>query len=270
VKKIYTLIMCLFIGLISKGNGDPIGGARALSIGGASATLQDHWAVFHNQAGLIGVKEFSAGVFFQNNFLLTELSTRGAAIALPVGDGVFGLAVRNFGYSLYNEGTYGLAYARKLSESLSVGVQINYLNMRIAEDYGTRSTFVVAGGFQYRAGEHVSIAGHLYNPSRSQLTEFNDERIPTLLSGAVQYTFSDRTFMVGQVVKEVDKPASFRFGVEYRLVDRLLLRAGAGTEPTQTSFGLGIDLNQFRIDLGSGYNNILGYIPQISLSYHAK
>ncbi len=254
----------------AKSNGDPIGGARALSLGGASITLSDHWAGFHNQAGLASVQGFSAGVYLQNNFLLSELSTRGLGVALPAGGGVFGLAIKNFGYSQYQEGSYGLAYARKLSEQLSVGVQFDYLNTRIGEGYGSKSSFTVEGGFQFQASEHVMIAGHLYNPNRAKLSEYEDERMPTLLSGGLRYDFSEKTFLTGQVIKELDQKASFRFGIEYKLIEKLVLRAGVGTEPTLSAFGLGVNLEQFQVDIAAAYHNTLGYIPQISLSYHAK
>lgn len=270
MKNLFLLLLAIFLASEAKSNGDPIGGARALSLGGASITLSDHWSGFHNQAGLAGVEKFSAGVYLQNNFLLSELSTRGLGIALPAGGGVFGLSVKNYGYSQYQEGSYGLAYARKLSEQLFVGVQFNYLNTKIGEGYGSNSTFTVEGGFQFQASENVMIAGHVYNPNRSKLSEYEDERIPTLLSGGVQYAFSEKTFITGQVVKEVDEDASFRFGVEYKLVEKLILRAGVGTEPTLSAFGLGINLEQFQIDIAAAYHNTLGYIPQLSLSYHAK
>lgn len=251
-------------------NGDPVGGARALSLGGASVTLSDQWSMFHNQAGLARIESFTAGIFLQNNFLVSELNTRGLGAAMPIGGGVFGVAVRNFGYSLYQEGSYGIAYARKLSEKFDIGVQMNYLNTRIGEGYGARNTFTVEGGFRYLAGEKVIIAGHLYNPNRSKLADFNDERVSTLLSGGLQYVFSEKTFITAQVIKDVDKEASFRFGVEYRVIDNLLLRAGAGTEPTLTSFGLGLDLENFNVDIAAAYHNILGYIPQLSVSYNAN
>lgn len=271
MKKLAILFFSLYAVIpVLGGGGDPIGGARALSLGGSSLGLRDHWSVFHNQAGLAHVEGFSAGAFYQSNFMLAELSTRGAAVALPAGPGVFGLAIRSFGYNRFQQGSYGLAYAMKLNEAFSVGVQLNYFNTVIAEGYGSRGGLIAELGFQYMAGKSVMISGHLYNPHRAKLTDFNDERVPTLLRGGVQYIFSERTFMTAEVRKDIDRPVSFRAGAEYRIVEKLLLRAGVGTDPALTAFGLGIDLEHFVIDLGTAYHSVLGFIPQVSLSYHAR
>ena len=113
-------------------------GARSSAMGNASATQQDVWASFHNQAGLAFLKETVIGVSHEQRFMLNELSLNGAAFALPTKkNGTFALSVSYFGYKLYNEQKAGLAYAKSFGDKFSAGVQIDYLGTSIAEGYGS-------------------------------------------------------------------------------------------------------------------------------------
>src|SRR5688572_19379989 len=80
-----------------------IQGARATALGGAAITLDDVWSSFHNQAGLARLEGFSAGVYYENRFMLKELGEKGLAVGLPVGNGAFGLSFRSFGYTAYSD-----------------------------------------------------------------------------------------------------------------------------------------------------------------------
>src|SRR5437879_770897 len=104
MKKIYTTLFLIgFVFLSEAGNEDyPVGG-RSSAMGNASVSLADVWSAHHNQAGLGFEKNISAGVYYENRFLLKELGVKGAVIALPEKGGTFGLCVTNFGYSLYSE-----------------------------------------------------------------------------------------------------------------------------------------------------------------------
>ena len=45
------------------------------------------------------------------------------------------------------------------------------------------------------------------------------------------------------------------------------LSAGASSYPTQASFGVGVNYNGLKIDMSSMYHSVLGFSPQIGLSY---
>src|ERR1035437_8115885 len=113
MKKIYFLILIICITITAKaGNEDFPIGARSAAMGNASVSLSDVWSVQHNQAGLGFVRNVSAGVYYENRFLLKELSVKGGVFAMPVKGGTFGLCITNFGYSLYSENKYSLSFAK--------------------------------------------------------------------------------------------------------------------------------------------------------------
>src|SRR4051812_4058526 len=90
-------------------------GARSSAVANASVTYSDLWAAFNNQAGLAQLKNMSAGVYYENKFLLSDLSLRSFAFAVPVKKtGVFALSASVFGFSLYSEQKASIAYAKQL------------------------------------------------------------------------------------------------------------------------------------------------------------
>ena len=126
MRKIYFLFVILFTGTsVYAGNEDYAIGARSSAMGNASVSFTDLWSAHHNQAGLGFVRETSAGVYYENRFMLKEISIRGGAIAIPVKGGTFGLCLTNFGYKLYNENKYSLSFAKAFGEKLSAGIAMD-------------------------------------------------------------------------------------------------------------------------------------------------
>ncbi len=261
-----------FFALAQNGN-DPVG-ARPAGMANAALTFTDIWSSFHNQAGLGHIENITAGAFYENRFLVDGMAFAGFAGALPLGNGAIGLNYSNFGYSVYNEGKLGLAYGMKLSDRFSVGVQLNYQTTRIvAEDYGNAGAFTAEVGARMEVSEKVTVAAHLFNPTRATLIDngdlaIPDEKIPTVLRLGAGYQISEEVLFAGEVEKDIDQNALFRGGIEYQPVDILYLRIGASSEPSLFSFGLGVKFDSFQFDLASSYSSVLGHSPQISLTYN--
>src|SRR5256885_5366971 len=94
------LFFCTSFHLLAADN-YPVG-ARSAGVANASVTCSDLWSAFHNQAGLALLKKISAGVYFENKFLLPDLSLKSFAIAVPSSKlGSFALSATMFGGSLY-------------------------------------------------------------------------------------------------------------------------------------------------------------------------
>ncbi len=242
-------------------------GARSAGLGGSYLVMHDAWSAMHNQAGLVYLNGISAGVFYENRFGLNELSDKGAVVAMPVGNSAFAVSYKSFGYSSFSTSRASLAYALKFTDKFSFGLQFNYHNTRIGENYGTASSISFEGGFLYKMSEKISLAAHLYNPNRAKLSDFNDERIPSMLRLGAGYHFSNKVVMTGEVRKASDAKASIRAGLEYQLAEQIALRAGFGSSPSQYSFGFGWKLKTFQLDVATGYHLVLGFTPQLSLTY---
>ena len=245
-------------------------GARASGMGGAYLVMHDVWSAVHNQAGIVYSESAQAGVFYENRFGLKELSDKGLVASMPFRNSAFAISYRSFGYSGYSLSRAGLAYAMKLSDKFSAGIQINYLTTRLGENYGTNSGISAEAGFLYKMNEKISLAAHLYNPNRTKLSDYNDERIPSKMRFGAGYRFSEKVILTGEVQKPSDNKATVRAGIEYLPVKNLSLRAGFASDPAQYAFGFGYRINAFQIDAATGYHLVLGFTPQISITFLGK
>jgi len=268
---LFVLSVSFFQSAFSGNDNMPVG-ARSAAIGNASVCMVDVWAVYHNQANLAYYKNITAGVYYENRFLVKEMNLQAATFVLPAKKlGVFAVSFSRFGYSLYNESKYGLAYARNFGPNFSAGVQMNYLRTHIAEDYGSKGYFTVELGVRANLTKQLVIGFHAYNLTRAKMADYNNERIPTVLRLGLQYDFSEKVFLSTEVEKDIDYKPVFKMGMEYRPAKMFFIRAGISTNPFIGSFGLGFSIaDKVNIDLASTIHPVLGFSPMASLSYNFK
>ncbi len=265
-----SLVLCVAIsGILLAQNGTPQNaGARGAAMGNAALTFTDINAAYVNQAGLAFLEELSFGVYGERRFLAEGLNSFLFAAAYPNEKiGTFGLTVNYFGYNNYNEQKIGLAYARKLAQNISLGVQLDYLGTRIPQ-YGAASTFTFEIGLLAKLNEQFSIAAHTYNPIHAQVAGL--DRLPSLVNIGLAYQPSEKVLLIAELEKDIyDFPLMGKFGVEYRPIHALSVRVGvqAAAEATQMSFGLGLYLQSLCIDIATSYHQVLGFTPSFGLSY---
>jgi hypothetical protein len=268
MKKIYSLFFAsIILSSAQAGNEDYPIGARSAALGNATVSFSDLWSAHHNQAGLGFVRDISAGVSYENRFLLKEISVRGGAAALPIKQGTFGLCITNFGYSQYSENKYSLSFAKSFGEKFSAAIAMDYLSTKIAEGYGSRGALVAEAGILAKPIKGLSIGAHVFNPTRSRISAYDDERLPTIIRLGADYLFSDKVRLAAEVQKDIKYKAEFKAGLEYLPVKELYLRIGVSTNPTLSTFGFGLNLKNFKIDFAASYHQTLGISPQLGLSY---
>ncbi len=271
MKKSYLTLFCLSLVFFSKaGNEDFPLGARSSGMGNASVSLSDVWSAHHNQAGLGFVRDISAGAYYENRFLIKELSIKGVVVALPVKGGTFGLCMSNFGYSLYNENKYSLSFAKAFGNKLSAGIAMDYLTTKIGEGYGSKGVLAAEFGIQAKPLKGLTIGAHVFNPTRAKLADYNNERLPSIIRLGCDYNFSEKVTVSIETEKDITQKGIFKAGIEYKPVKELYLRAGIGTNPTLSSFGFGLNLKNLKVDVSANYHQTLGFSPQVGLTYIFK
>lgn len=244
--------------------------ARFAGMGYAGITLVDLWCVGGNQAGLAGLEHPVAGAYYQQHWLAPDMAMQGLAFALPYKKGTFAISANSFGNTLYAQRSFGLAYAMQLNDGLRVGVQLDYLNIRLGEGYGSTGAITAELGVQARLTDKLWIGAHLYNPNRAKLGGPYDEKAPTIVSAGLAYAFNDRVTLAGQVSKDMDRPEQYHAGIEYRPTDVLFLRTGISSGPTKAHFGAGFRIKQLELDLAAVMRSQLGLTPMVNLNYRFK
>jgi hypothetical protein len=245
-------------------------GARAAGMGKASVLLQDVWAVQNNPAATAWLKSPTAGLFCENRFLLQELSSLAVCMVLPTPAGSFGLNVSSFGFSLYQEIKAGVGYARKFGKSFSAGIQLDYYRFHYGEGYGSRNTISCEAGFLFQASKKVMFGLHIQNPVPVFLSRDPDVRLPLIIRMGLGYAFSESFLIMIEAEKGSEQKLIIRTGGEFKFARTLSIRAGFSTNPILLTVGAGLEFGKTRIDISSGYHQILGFIPAVSLSYNFK
>ncbi|HTX88533.1 MAG TPA: hypothetical protein VMC08_06050 [Bacteroidales bacterium] len=269
--RIILFLIIALIPILAKPAGEVrVIGAGAASMGYCSVALTDNWSGFNNQAGLAWQTHFSAGVGYENRFLLKELGNKAAGAVLPFRGGTFALTLQQFGFSLYNELKTGIAFGRSFGRHFAAGVHLYYLRIHLAEDYGTRNLVSFEIGFQYRPDEQWTVGIHFSNPVPVKVNRYQDEHLPVVIRLGLAYRPSSKFLVTVEAEKDLARKPVIRAGAEYHFAKPAFLRIGVMTNPVEFSFGVGLEPGKFRIEIASTYHLYLGYSPQFSLAYLFK
>ena len=242
-------------------------GGRSAAMGKTSINQIDLWSAENNMGALAFYEESSIGAFYSNEYLSNDLANKSVIGTYALKKSAFGLSLSQFGYSQYQENKVGLSYGMKLSDNFGVGAQLNYFNLKVGEGYGSRNTFTAKIGLYALINEDLSVAATLSNPTRTELTDGGDDRLPTEIQLGLNYQFSKKLNTSIQVNKDIDFDPIIHLGLEYHAIDILYLRAGIANKPTLSTFGFGLFLNDFQLDFASSFDSNLGFSPMISLAY---
>lgn len=198
--------------------------------------------------------------------MLQELNLFSAAIALPTHSGNFGLQIHHYGNASYNEMQAGLAYGRKLSDNVDVGVQFNYYTLQIA-GYGNAFALNFEGGAIFHFSDQLHGGIHFYNPTSSKLGKNKEENLPSVYSLGFGYDASEDFFISAEIEKTENFPLNVNATIQYKFTDRLLARGGVGSATSMYFLGLGFTWQNFRVDAMASIHPQLGITPGLLLIY---
>ncbi len=247
----------------------PLGG-RAAGMAGISTAIPDYWSAANNQAGNAWNQGLFCGVYFENRYMLRELSYKALFFTACTRPGAFSFNCVYFGTGIYSELKTGLAYARKFGKHLSAGLQLDYYRFRISEDYGSKNIFNCELGLMFSPSKQIRIGFHCVNPVPVKLSETSGESIPSLFRLGLAYNFTGDLVVSAEIEKDPLSKACGRIGAEYRFAKILSARVGIASGPFRLSMGAGIVMSRFSLDFASEYNQVLGFSPAISLQYQLR
>lgn len=242
-------------------------GGRSAAMGRTGVANSDFWSVNNNQAGLGFMEKSGVGFYYHNLYLVNDLNYNQLSAVLKTYRGGFGVNVSYFGYGQYNEKKIGLAYGMQLGKRFSVGAQLDYLNTYIAQNYGSKGVVTFEVGVMAKITDDVTMGAHVFNPISAKLAEYDDERIPTLLSLGLNWDLSNDFTAAVEAQSDMDHPLILKAGLEYNIMDLLYVRIGLSNNPNVFTFGAGLYYKGFRLDFSSSMHQVLGYSPQMSAQY---
>lgn len=214
------------------------------------------------------IKKFSAGINYEERFGMSPLSTKSVAVLYPSRLGVLGVGMDYFGYSLYHEMKFGLAYARNITPNLRAGLKLDFFQTAFGDHYGSDDNVTFELGLQYDLVKGLTLGAYVFNPipeSKSKEVYF---RLPLIYRVGMAYRFSKNLLVTVETEKNSD--LSFfqvRAGVEYAILDRYFFRMGLGTRQEVFTTGFGYKMKGLSFDLAAVVHETLGISPQVSLIY---
>lgn len=268
MRLIFTLLLLFALFKTSSASGEWFAhGGRAAGMGLSSAAVSDFWSVNNNQAGMAFYDKTAAGIYFENRFLIKEMGYQTGAFTLKTKYGMLGAIVDYSGDANYNSTKAGLAYALKFGNRFAAGIQLDYIGTKLGEEYGKRSNVTFDAGIMVKITDQLTFGAHTFNPMHVQISEYNNERIPTTLNAGFGFTFSEKLLLTAEAYKNSEFPMELRTGAEYKLGNVAYARIGLSTNPARYTFGFGLEMKNFTFDLSSSVHTQLGYSPQVSLQY---
>lgn len=243
-------------------------GSRQAGMGGTSVSITDFWSIQNNQAGIALIDKTGAGIFYQSQFLMNELSCKSAAVMVPSKIGVLGLTFNHFGYELYSDMKVGLVYARSFGQYFRMGIQLDYISTTIGEDYGSKSNVTFEVGIQSDVTQSLTIGAWVFNPIQVSLDDYNDEKIPAIFKLGLTWKISKGFLASIEAEKNtILSPVFLSGGLEYSIKEKFFFRGGFSTSEEIFSMGFGIKIKMLRFDISAVMHNTLGFSPQGSLIF---
>ena len=247
-----------------------IAGSRSNAMGNSSVALNDFWSIQNNPAGLANCHFLSAGLSYENRFLMKELSYYNGAFVMPVKIGVFGLSFSRFGFENYNENKIGLTYARAFGPHLKMGLKLDYLSFKFSGDYAKRRTATFEFGLQTDITDDLCFGVYIFNPINVKLKTTVNQHIPVVFRFGLSYKITKDFLVTSEVEYNSESKFDYRIGLEYNTLKNFYIRVGVHTNPATACFGVGYTLNRVIIDVSATMNQYTGVSFQSSLIINIK
>jgi hypothetical protein len=240
-------------------------GARQIALSHADVALSDDvFALFNNSAGLGQNNNREVGIYYSPApFGIKELANGYGAYQEPFSFGTLSAGFMTYGFELLRENHFLLGFTKKFYEKFSGGITLQYNNLSI-KNYGQDDAFLLSIGGLANIVDDLSLGFSIYNINRATYGK-EENQIPTILNTGFSYSFLNKASVNAAVQKEIDMPASVRFGIEYKIIKYIILRSGFKNEPSSYSGGIGIRYSALGLDYAVFTHQDLGITHQFGL-----
>lgn len=266
IKPFIAGILFLFLALYTNAAENHPAGARARALSNAFVSISDTWNTFHNQAGLAGLKNYSAGFFYESRFMVEELSFAAGTVVIPVKAGTFGFGFSQFGKGSFKEHKAGLAFSKRLTKKLDAAIQLDYFSQQFPENENATGFATFEAGVIYAAKENLFIGAHVFNPVKGGIkTAEGLQKMPVIFRLGGHYQFPKMVLLILETEKNGKNPFVIKSGIEFIPAKNLSLRFGVSGKPVNYTAGVGFQAGKVHMDIAFGYHGNLGLTPSVSI-----
>jgi hypothetical protein len=225
------------------------------------------WTSFHNQAALAYNSSPAAGINYENRFAIKELGIRSAGIIIPAGKTSIGAIYSSSGYPDLRRNNGGVACGMKITDNISLGIQIDLFTEKTPEEYSNSNYLTCQTGLLITVNPDIKLGIHLFNPLPNSLRK---TALPSVIRIGIGKNITTSLFAGAESEIGTSGIMIIRTGFEFMPNKRLSLRGAFSTDNSSFSFGLGYQTDPVNIDLACSTHEILGLTSSISLIYHIR
>jgi len=241
----------------------------AISAGAYSPQFADAFAWLANKAALAFLENASVGMMTERRFMLAELGNYGFAASMPRAWGSVGMQCQFMGAGHWSAYSIGLAYAKKLTPGMALGMQFNLGNER-ASGYMPNRQISADLSLMLRPVDHWTVGIDLSN-FVSQSSSFDKSiKAPVSYTVGTGFSANPQTMMAAWVRHESGKPVQIAAEARYRFVDRFMASIGFTSDTGSFFGGVQLEWPKFRLFVSGSKHPALGYTPGIALQYSIK
>ena len=237
-------------------------GAHTAGTGNVGVALADGAAgAFWNPAALAWGERLSLFGAYHRPFGIAELATHAFSAGLRMGRHGLGAKYTGFGFALYREQVFGLAYGLRVFQHASLGLGIRALQLSTS-GMPTQHWVVFDAGIRWQMREGVFLGAAIWNAGGRHTSLLGQ-------SGTVGMGIAvlPRVVLVADVQKEANFPTGAGIGIIYHIHPQLVLRTGTGGRPERLSAGFGLRKRGFAIDYAAVWHTVLGITHRASVIY---
>lgn len=245
-------------------------GAPNEAIANATSTTSGIWSIWHNPAGISDQPQLSAAISYRTVQNIEGFNTAGFGIVYPIKVGALGLGVSRFGDQLYNEQQVSISYGNKFGIT-DLGIQLSYHQYHF-EGFGNKGVPIISFGGITTLSKKFLIGAFIKNITQAKISDFQDERIPTIMQMGISYRPLESIVLNVDLQKDIEFDASVLLGISYAIIDHFIIKTGFSTNTSSQFFGLDFKPNNIRgtLSYAVSHQELLGYSHQVSIQYDLK
>jgi hypothetical protein len=266
VRCLLFILIGILTGVYSYAILPPPNNATSLSLGGASATYINAFAIENNVAALAYIEGNEIILNGANRFGLSEYSNVLLAGNLSTKVATIGYSYQIAPLASLTSQKAQLAVAKKLGDKVSAGVALNYHILSSTDAYYEGTNFLSFNvGLYYAVNEKLNIGFQAFNPNRSTIAEAPLEKLPATLRLGLDYSLTENISLYSDVLQVSEESLDLNAGLELTR-DKYTIRGGFGLNQL-VALGFGWNTNNLQIDVTGAYHNQLGFSPSLNIGY---
>lgn len=265
MRKLGTFILFSFLGNLAVAVLPPANNAIALSLGGAATTYLNTFAIEHN-VGALAFSNSELALTAANRFGLTDYSNVMVAGNYALQQASVGFSYQISPLASYTQQKAQLAVSKKLHETISAGIAINFHQFSSSDAYYLKGNCLTFNaGLYYQVNEDLNVGLQIFNPNRSVITKTPHEKLPSIFRLGVDYALDRNIKVYADAIQATEQKLEINAGLELSK-DQYKIRGGFGLNKL-FALGFGWKTNQISIDVAATYHNQLGFSPALNIGY---